>query len=91
MIKDYINQMAEEIPIVWDRFVQDGVYFDIYGWIKRSDGERDFVLLQLTLKDDMITGGFVTSSAKYSKVIDNYMYGNNDRHNDCQKIEELKS
>lgn len=82
--------MAKVFPIVWDRFTElDGDY-NIYGWIKRKDGQRDFVLLQLYIEGEDIKGGFVTSSAKYSAPICNYMYGESKDHNNCLKIESLK-
>lgn len=98
MIKTFIKELAKIVPIEWDRFVvtEDTVDkdWDIYGWIERKDGQRDFVLLSLYLDSEngikKIRGGFVTSSAKYSKVIYKYFHGNVKGHNNCQKITELK-
>lgn len=86
---EYINLMAVAIPIEWDRFTEEGGDYNIYGWIQRSDGQRDFVLLMLDRKDDKIKGGFVTSSAKYSAAICQFMFNEEGDHEPCKKIVEL--
>lgn len=89
MIKEFITDMAKILPIVWDRFtVEDGNY-DIYGWIARKDGQRDFVLLQLYIDNGVMKGGFCTSSAKYSKHILMLLYGTTKGHSPCKKIEQF--
>lgn len=90
IIKQFIESVAKLIPIEWDRFTESksGDY-NIYGWIKRKDGQRDFVLFQLYLENGAIKGGFCTSSAKYSKDIYMCLYGTTKGHNSCQKIEHL--
>lgn len=94
MIKEIIEEMQKTIPVEWDRFAVDekGDY-DIYGWIKRNDGQRDFILLQLFIENGEVKGGFCTSSAKYSKAIFDFLYpGTEDKgHNKCQKISELNA
>lgn len=90
MIKQYIESVAKLIPIEWDRFIENNGDFDIYGWIKRKDGQRDFVLLQLYIENGEIKGSFCTSSAKYSEDIFMCLYGTMEGHNKCQKIELLK-
>ena len=44
-IKNYLESLSKLIPIEWDRFTEDeDGDFNIYGWIKSKDGQRDFVL-----------------------------------------------
>ena len=89
LIKNYIETVAKLIPIEWDRFVENNGDYDIYGWIKRKDGQRDFVLFQLYIENGEIKGSYCTSSAKYSKDIYMCLYGTTAGHNTCQKIERL--
>jgi hypothetical protein len=92
-IKKYLESLSKLIPIEWDRFTEDeDGDFNIYGWIKRKDGQRDFVLLNLFLEDGNIRSyksGFATSSAKYSKMIYMCLYGTTKGHNSCRKIESM--
>jgi hypothetical protein len=90
MIKKYIDWIAFNFPIEWDRFVEKDGEYGIYGWIKRKDGQRDFVLLEIYEENGQIKGGFSTSSAKYSKKLHEFLYGKKVPHNPCKKIEELK-
>ncbi len=86
---EYIKLMAASIPIEWDRFTEDDGDYNIYGWIMREDSQRDFVLLQLYIEDDKIKGGYVTSSAKYTKEICIFMFNDASEHEPCKKISEL--
>lgn len=88
-MKKFIDDIAKIIPIQWDRFTEKDGYYNIYGWIKRKDGERDFVLFQLYLDNGEIKGSYCTSSAKYSKEIFKLFYGTYEGHNDCKKVENL--
>lgn len=87
--KNITTAIASAIPVVWDRFTatDDGFYV-VYGWIARSDGQRDFVIFEL-LENQPEDVFCTTSSAKYSKRIMEVLYGSSDDHNDCQKIAEL--
>lgn len=93
MIIDFINKIALSIPIVWDRFTEEDngecKEYDVYGWIERSDGKRDFVLLQLMVENDAMSCRYVTSSAKYSKTLCELIYGDSNDHIGCKKIKEL--
>ena len=89
MIKEFIESIAKLIPIDWDRFTENDGEYNIYGWIKRKDGQRDFVLLQLYLENSVIKGSYCTSSANYSKDIYMCLYGTTKGHSICQKIEKL--
>ena len=90
MIKEYIERMKVAIPVEWDRFTETGGTHNIYGWIKRSDGPRDFLLLQIWIIEGDMQIWFCTSSAKSSSVIFEYIYGFTSGHNTCKKINELK-
>lgn len=86
-IKQVAINLSEAFPIKWDRYTESNGYYNIYGWIARADGQRDFVLLQLLWFDGVtITGGVITSSAKYSKQIGQFIFGDMP-HNDCIKFE----
>ncbi len=77
-------------PIAWDRYtVSDFGAYNIYGWIGRADGLRDFVLLQIMNDDSGLNVGYVTSSAKYTNEIASILFGETPPHNTCIKIEEL--
>jgi len=84
MIKQYIEYLSQHFPIKWDRYTEHEGEYNIYGWIKRKDGQRDFVLLQIYEENGEIKGGFTTSSAKYSQALNKFLYGQ------CIKIENLK-
>jgi len=81
--------LADAIPVEWDRYtVSGGTYCVAYGWIRRTDGLRDFVLFELcTEEPDNVS--FTTSSAKYSKQIAQILYGDSASHNDCIPINKL--
>ena len=89
MIKQYIEWIAQNFPIEWDRFTEYNGEYAIYGWIQRKDGKRDFVLLQIYEEAGEIKGGFTTSSAKYSEALNKFLFGDKP-HNKCIKIENLK-
>ncbi len=88
-LREYIELMAKSIPIEWDRFTVEGDDYNIYGWIMREDSQRDFVLLELYIEDGNIKGGYVTSSAKYTKEICIFMFNDASEHEPCKKISEL--
>lgn len=90
LLKAFIESMALVIPVKWDRFTDNGGNIFVYGWIARKDGDRDFVVLDMTQKKDALyCNTFVTSSAKYSREIMKHIYGNDESHTDCKKISEL--
>ncbi len=82
--------MPAVIPVTWDRFTEqtDGYY--IYGWIQRTDKQRDFVLLEFwTNEDGLLQGTFVTSSAKYSAAIYKFLYHDEPGHTSCKLIKDF--
>jgi len=89
-LTDTLKQLAENFPIEWDRFTQDesNNFHCVYGWINRSDGQRDFILIEYW-SDCPDNVWYCTSSAKYSAEISKLMYGETTNHNQCQKVENL--
>jgi len=90
----WIIDTLNKLPMVeWDRFVDatslDGDYSStsVYGWIARSDGGRDFVLLEFLSWSDKI--GFTTSSAKYTREINKILGYAETEHFDCQRVSAL--
>jgi len=80
--------ISEKVPVEWDRYVEDDDAYSVYGWIQRSDGKRDFVLV--SIKEDLGTYvSFVTSSAKYSKTLTELIHGDTSEHIDCKRVEDL--
>lgn len=78
------------VPIIWDRFTEnDDGLFVVYGWIARSDRQRDFVMFE-QWRDYAVEECFcVTSSAKYSREITRLLYGSDEDHSDCIPIAQL--
>ncbi len=89
MIKQFIEDAAKNFPIEWDRFTEKNGDFNIYGWIKRKDGSRDFVLFMIYIEDGGLKGNFCTSSAKYSRDLFKWFFGTTEGHNDCKLVELL--
>ena len=76
--------------ITWDRYTQtDEGFFVVYGWIGRTDGQRDFLVVMLWEYDKPEDVFYTTSSAKYSEEVSRVLYGTADGHNACRKIDEL--
>lgn len=89
-IKKVIENIAYQIPVKWDRFTNEGYDYNIYGWLSRKDGQRDFILLQLYWENGDVKGSFVTSSAKYSEQLHKILYDKEEGHVGCKKIECLQ-
>ena len=91
-VAQIITKIQESIPVKWDRFtVNDDDYYVVYGWIARSDGDRDFLVVSMENYDsgNVFDVFYTTSSAKYSKQLCMILYGEDEGHSDCIKIEEL--
>lgn len=90
IIVDTLKKIDAVAPVEWDRFTKtDDGFYVVYGWICRKDGQRDFVMVAAwedKTADDVF---FTTSSAKYSESICRALYGEDEEHNSCIKIEEL--
>lgn len=87
----YLLALLENaVPITWDRYtINDLGAYNIYGWIERKDGQRDFVLLQIIIDTEGVNINYVTSSAKYTQEIGSILFGEQVAHNECIKVQEL--
>ena len=86
-----VEKVLATLPFVlWDRFTRgdwDGAPLIIYGWIERElDAYKDYV--QLELQEDGTVYAVTTSSAKYSKEITKILFGDDEDHNDCVRVQE---
>ena len=88
MIKDpKIEKLLTSLHFVkWDRFVEFDDTIIIYGWIDKSDSRKDFVTLQVAPTVD-----FVTSSVKYSPIINKILGFTDEEHETakCQRVENI--
>jgi len=87
--KQRIAQTLNLLPLVrWDRHLENhegGV--DVYGWIDRTDGRGDFVLIRFDLTGMWLE--FWTSSADHSRsIFETLSGGPADDHNDCSRVDE---
>lgn len=86
-----IEQQLAKLPFVqWDRFTRadfDGAPVILYGWIERElDAYKDFVLLELDPLGEV--QAVTTSSAKHSAEISKILFGDEEDHNECVRVEE---
>ena len=79
-IKKVLKQFTE---VKWDRFVAKENWVRVFGWIKRKDGKRDFLVIDFL---SSVVMDFCTSSAKYSKLFSERL---NFKHTDCKKVKNL--
>lgn len=82
-MEEILKQFKAKFPIVWDRFVKYENSFTVFGWITRTDGDRDFVSIWFNEGQGLTDCGFMTSSAKYSKDIAEFV---GSEHIDCTAI-----
>lgn len=91
---EVLNKVSDNIPVRWDRWTksnQENPYYSVYGWIKRTDGNSDFVVIEMWEDSKPEEAYFVTSSAKWSSKICEIISGQTTEHNPCRKISELLS
>lgn len=82
--------MAKLEPIVsWDRCVQHAGTLIVYGWIPRSDGQRDYAELAFLWADQPDAYYFTTSSAKHSKHLWELLAGPGATHVDCERVADV--
>jgi len=75
-IKAIMKQFTDACPeLNWDRYMDyladnDKKVYAIYGWIKRKDGDRDFLVISFYDDENLSVESvwYTTSSAKYSKA-----------------------
>ena len=88
MLKDpKIEELLTSLYFVrWDRYVEFDDTVIIYGWIRRHDVLEDFVTLQVSPTID-----YVTSSAKYSPIINKILGFSDEEHetSKCQLVEDV--
>lgn len=84
--KEILKQISEVIPVTWDRYAPSEKQFIVFGWIARSDLQRDFLIIWFNEGDELDKVGFATSSAKYSAKVSELF---NSEHTDCIKVENI--
>lgn len=88
----WCQQLLERLDFVeWDRFTTGEWfggqrYFSVYGWIGRDDDYKDFALLIMWPESEIVYP--LTSSDKWSEEIHRQLWGEDDGHNDCRRVEE---
>lgn len=89
-VKDRIIAPLSDI-VEWDRYrIRDeteGGY--IFGWIKRDEGNYDFVVLNFQKVDDTIIVSYNTSSKKYSKEIGDRLGCKDNTYAECRPAGEI--
>jgi hypothetical protein len=74
--------------VEWDRCTSSDVDMAVYGWIARSDGQRDFVMV-VFIAGSPHPESFATSSAKYSREIMRLLCGDDKGHIDCERVSDV--
>lgn len=85
-----VEKMKQLKFVSWDRTIRTKLEINVFGWIDRKDGNKDFIALSYF--NDTDSFWFMTSSAKHSETIHNVVYGdkaNFIRHYDCERVECL--
>jgi hypothetical protein len=85
LLRDVLERLSE-IPIEWDRCTDSS----LFGWIKRTDGKRDFIIIlyEKELEDDMFWS-FTTSSSKYCARIHELIFDDDEdfEHVPCTRVD----
>ena len=69
----------------WDRYVDSEKAITIFGWIKRDDNYKDFVIIEFS-KEDYEVNIWATSSAKHSETMGKILLPDS-KHNECKRVE----
>ena len=80
-MKEILKQFEKVCPIEWDRFTKSKHETTCFGWIARSDGGKDFIVLNFS--NDAVNAKdvwFCTSSAKY---LERFAKATNQSHTQC--------
>ena len=86
--KNWIKTTLSKFPFVeFDRYIDDtdDNLIEVFGWIKRKDNDRDFIVLEFNLKTKEVYC-IATSSAKYSEQISKIL---GEKHISCKSVKEL--
>ena len=82
-----VNVLRRLYFVNWDRYFNIGHYFTFFGWIKREDSYKDFVVIDFYFGEDGKTEiSYSRSSKKYSKQISGIL---NCSHSDCRRVEHF--
>ncbi len=84
-MKTKIEAVLNSLPeVIWDRWAgqKDG-YMTAFGWIKRRDGQRDFVVVFL---DSGKPWAVVTSSAACSEQFSRTLGLTSGEHRPCKRV-----
>lgn len=87
-----VKKDLEKLEFVqWDRYTEAENDLNIYGWIKRGDSYKDFVLLTYQSINDtnQYRLSAYTSSSKYSHKISELLFENTESHVDCKRVENV--
>lgn len=83
-MKEILEQFSSICPdLTWDRYTESTREYSCYGWIKRKDDNKDFLVLNFMKLDKIHNVWFCTSSAKYSELFAELCKG---KHSKCKKI-----
>lgn len=63
LIQKELDTLTKGVSVQWDRYVYDEELM-VFGWISRTDGQRDFIIVIFRENETR----YYTSSAKYSKL-----------------------
>lgn len=81
--KTYFESILEKLDFVnWDRYFGEGENLVFFGWIKRKDNYKDFVVLDFSV----LPVWFATSSKEHSKKIGELLEHRS--HSDCNRVED---
>ena len=67
--------------VEWDRGTVAENIVTFFGWVRRSDGQRDFIYLEFS-RETLLPTWWATSSAKYSRAL-NEALAPSEPHSDC--------
>ena len=80
-MKNKIEAILHTFPEVhWDRWAGGYHALEVFGWIPRADGQRDFLTLRII---DGTVVNLVTSSAKFSEIFSARM---DFTHTNCRRV-----
>lgn len=82
----YVAALPE---VAWDRLAGDDETVNVFGWITRSDGQRDFALLRFAFDELGVDISFSTSSAKHSAEFTRRLFGPEVEHSDCERVSDV--
>ena len=84
-----LKSWLHRFPFVkWDRFIDLGYAYSIYGWIEREDSYKDFLVLEFSKKEQKIIH-WISSSVIYDNKITSILGNRNNLDNvECERVEK---